>query len=161
MDKSIVILSLVILLISNSSVAQSDSIMNKMFREIASFTPDTTMPPPGKKSVLASRLLSYTGILNIDEAIDFKIFESRQKKERPENEISAASEFFNTGKGRRLLNNAMINIYTESFTEVELKRLTKFFKKNTGKKFLRTFPMIMIKGLMAAEYVAKAGGVKL
>ena len=93
------------------------------------------------------------GGFNINEVIEFKIEEDRQKNEVPKAELDKVANFFTSGNGKKWLNNAMIWIYRNHFTYSELKKLVKFYKTPAGQKMATELPLIMVKSLKAGEMI--------
>jgi len=141
--------------------AQTDTATNTaaadIFKRITSaikdFKPDTTAPPDDKITKKIIELRNLKGGFNINEAIDFKIAEDRQKGELPSAELDKLSTFFKTGNGRKWLDNAVVWIYRRHFTYDELKQLVKFYKTSAGQKMAAEFPVIMMQSLAAAEMI--------
>jgi len=99
------------------------------------------------------QLRNLRGGFKINEAIDFKIEEDRQKNETSKTEMDKLSDFFKSGNGKRWLDNAVIWIYRSYFTYKELKQLVKFYKTSAGQKMATNFPIIMMQSLKAAEMI--------
>jgi uncharacterized protein len=129
------------------------SIFEKITKSVKDFQPDTTAVPDDKMTRKISELRDLRGGFNINEAIEFKIEEDRQKKEMPEAELEKLSQFFRSGDGKRWLDNAMTWIYRRHFTYSEIKQLVKFYKTSAGQKMAADFPVIMLESLRAGEII--------
>lgn len=129
------------------------SIFEKLTNDLKDYKPDTTKAPNDKitKEIIKLRILK--GGFNINEAIEYKLAEDKQKSEMSTADFEKFSTYFKTGNGKRWLNNAIISIYRQYFTYRELKQLTKFYKTAAGRKMADNFPFLMLKSLMAAEAV--------
>jgi uncharacterized protein len=117
------------------------------------FQPDTTTPPNYKITAKINELRMLKGPFNINEAIQFKIAEDRQKAGTPKEELDAAEKYFTQGKGKTWIDNAMTWIYRRNFTYDELEDLVKFYKSSAGKKLANNLPIIMLQSLKAAETI--------
>ena len=152
--KKILITIFVLCVFSFNTYSQKDT---AAFSHIAgmlqSFQPDTTTPPNDKTTAMINELRKLKGPFNINEAIQFKIAEDRQKAETPKEELDAAEKFFMQGKGKKWLDNAVNWIYRKNFTYDELKDLVKFYKSSAGQKLADKFPVIMLQSLKAAETI--------
>ncbi|HYF29511.1 MAG TPA: DUF2059 domain-containing protein [Chitinophagaceae bacterium] len=154
-------LMLIFCFVTAIGYAQTDTATNTaaadIFKRITSaikdFKPDTTAPPDDKITKKIIELRNLKGGFNINEAIDFKIAEDRQKGELPSAELDKLSTFFKTGNGRKWLDNAVVWIYRRHFTYDELKQLVKFYKTSAGQKMAAEFPVIMMQSLAAAEMI--------
>ncbi len=147
------ILLLLFLLPAIPSLAQVDGQMEKLQKKLSEYKYDTTTPPDDKKTFLARKLLGYSGILNVDEAMAFKRMEALAKGEQTKAELAREEIFFTAGDGKRWMTNAMVHIYRDIFTEKELRKLSKFYKKGAGQKFVQFFPEIMIKAMVAIQEI--------
>lgn len=128
-------------------------IFDRIARSVKEFKMDTTAAPDDKVTRKIIELRSLRGGFNINEAIDFKIEEDRQKNEVSKEEIEKLSVFFQSGDGKRWLDNATVWIYRRHFTYKELKDLVKFYKTSAGQKMASDFPIIMMQSLSAAEMI--------
>jgi hypothetical protein len=128
-------------------------IFARLSREVAGFQPDTTAAPDDKLTRKIRELRSLGGGFNINEAIDFKLEEDRQKKEVPREELDGLTHFFKSGDGKRWVDNATVWIYRRHFSYREVKQLVKFYKTTAGQKMAADFPVIMLQSLKAAEMI--------
>ena len=148
------------LLYFTSAYAQNDtipvtgaSIFEKITKGLESYKIDTSAPPDDKLSRMIFTLRNLKGGFNINEAIDFKIEEDRKKGEMPVSEINALADYFKTGQGKILLDNAVTWIYRHHFSYKEVKALVKFYRSSAGQKLATEFPIIMLKSLAAGEII--------
>lgn len=114
---------------------------------------DTTAAPDDKTTRKIKELRNLGGGFNIQEAIDFKLEEDRQKGEVPKAELEQVAGFFKNGEGKRWLDNAVTWIYRRHFTYPELKELVRFYRTSAGRKLAADFPVIMLQSLRAAEMI--------
>ena len=141
------------LFITFSAGAQVDSLVYKTITaEMAKFKPDYSTPPDDKLTKKIKEVIDLKGGFNINEAIAFKLEEDRKENKIPEAEWRALATYM-TGEGASKINNAVIWIYRSHFTYKDLKQLVKFYSTSAGKKMNEVFPLLMLKSLMAAEYV--------
>ncbi|WP_462248759.1 DUF2059 domain-containing protein [Ferruginibacter sp.] len=148
-------------LLTFTGYSQADTVANKMAsgiyqrieKNMKEFQLDTTAAPDDKTTKKIIELRNLRGGFNINEAIDFKIQEDRQKNEIPTAELDKVSIFFKSGDGKKWLDNAMVWIYRRQFTYGELKQLVKFYKTSAGQKMATNFPVVMMQSLRAAEMI--------
>ncbi len=145
---------------ASNSYSQNDTvthhhagIFDQISEELKNFKLDTSQIPDDKITHKIRELRNLRGGFNINEAIEFKIAEDRQKKEMSDMELDKLSDYFGKGAGRVKLDNAMIWIYRSHFSYSELKQLVKFYKSDAGEKMAELFPVIMLKSLAAAEMI--------
>lgn len=129
------------------------SIFDRISREVKDYTLDTSAAPDDKVTRKIIELRHLKGGFNINEAIDYKLEEDKQKGEIPGQEFRIFSDFMKTGNGKRWLDNAMVWIYRKHFTYKELKQLVKFYKTPAGRKMSSEFPVVMLQSLTAAEMI--------
>jgi hypothetical protein len=136
-----------------SAIKAYSSIFDRISKGVKDFQLDTTAAPDDKITRKIKELKSLRGGFNINEAINFKIEENRQKSEVPKAELEQLSWFFNDGNGKKWLDNATVWIYRRHFTYDELKQLVKFYKTSAGQKMATDLPIIMLQSLRAAEMI--------
>jgi hypothetical protein len=136
-----------------TSAKATPDIFTKIAESVKDFQLDTTAAPNDKITKKIMQLRSLRGGFNINEAIDFKIEEDRQKNELPKEAIEKIAAFFKAGDGKKWLDNATVWIYRRHFTYGELKQLIKFYKTSAGKKMAADFPFIMMQSFRAAEMI--------
>lgn len=157
--KSILLLGIFAIFLATSSFAQSDSSKTNSasFEHISialkNFKLDTSAVPNDKVTRLINELRNLRGGFNINEAIEFKIAEQKQKNELTSHEAEKLSIYFKSGNGKKWLDNAITWIYREQFTAKELKQLIRFYKSSAGEKMATAFPLLMMKSLMAGEAI--------
>jgi hypothetical protein len=157
----LLLLAIIFCLVATVGFSQSDAvsgkvpsdIFNRLTSSVKDYRLDTTAAPDDKVTRKITELRNLKGGFNINEAIEFKIEEDRQKKEVPKEELDKVSEFFKTGYGKRWLDNAVVWIYRRHFTYKELRQLVKFYKTSAGQKLAADFPVIMMQSLRAAEMI--------
>lgn len=137
----------------SQSKITSPSIFERLSKEAASYKPDTSAVPDDKLTRKIIALREAKGGFNINEAIEFKLGEAKQKNEITEDIYDKANDYFTTGDGKRQLDNAVIWIYRNNFTFKEIKQLTKFYKTSAGRKMSEQLPLIIIESLAAAEKI--------
>jgi hypothetical protein len=148
------IIYLFVMLISLSVRAQADpGIFDRISRAVGDYRLDTTRVPNDKITRTIIQLRELKGGFNINEAIAYKIREDEVKKEKPPELLAMLGRSFESGNGKRWLDNAVIHIYRDAFTYRELKKLAKFYKTAAGQKLATDFPLIMMKSLMAAQQI--------
>jgi len=110
------------------------STFERIAAEVKQYKVDTSAVPDDKTTQLIVKLRELRGGFNINEAIEFKLQEEMQKKEKPMAELQKAVDYFKTGVGKTKLDNAIIWIYRNTFTYQELKDLVKFYQSTAGQK---------------------------
>jgi uncharacterized protein len=126
-------------------------IFDRLTKDLKEYRPDTTAVPNDKITKVIIELRNLRGGFNINEAIEYKLEEDKQKKEISEADFESFSVYFKNGNGKKWLDNAVIWIYRQHFTYQELKQLVKFYKTPAGQKIATEFPVVMMKSLAAAE----------
>jgi len=129
----------------------ASGIYERINKTMTDFKLDTSICPSDKIKSKILELRNLRGEFNINEVVRFKIEEDRTKNEVSKEEINKLSEFFNSGKGKRWLDNAVIWIYRRHFTYKELKQLVKFYKTSGGRKMSTEYPLIIVESLKTAE----------
>ncbi|MEI9943553.1 MAG: DUF2059 domain-containing protein [Chitinophagaceae bacterium] len=129
------------------------SIFDKIANGVKEYKLDTSFAPVDKITKKIVELRSLKGGFNINEAIDYKLEEDKQKGDAPVSEMSKFTEFMKTGNGKKWLDNAVVWIYRQHFTYKELKQLVKFYKTPAGRKMSGAFPVVMMQSLAAAEMI--------
>lgn len=137
----------------STDTAKFRSVFSRLEKEMKSFSPDTSNVPKDRITSMIIEIRQLKGVFNINEAIEYKLQESKQKKEISDTEYEAASAFFAQGRGRQLLDNAVVWIYRKQFTSAELKELLRFYKTSAGKKMAEHFPLILLQSAAAAEMI--------
>jgi hypothetical protein len=160
--KKFIVLSIGYFIIVTSAFSQIDTLKSKsstifdrLTKDLKEYRPDTTAVPNDKITMAIIELRNLRGGFNINEAIEYKLEEDKQKKEIPEAEFEKFSIFLRSGNGKKWLDNSVIWIYRQHFTYRELKGLVKFYKTSAGQKIATEFPIVMMKSLAAAESIKK------
>jgi len=147
--------------LTGTAYAQSDSsfkattvsVFGKISEEVKNFKLDTSSVPNDNITGKIQELRKLRGGFNINEALEYKLGEDRQKNEIPKADMDKLEDFFKQGDGKRWLDNSITWIYRQHFTYKELKKLVKFYKTSAGQKMANDFPVIMLKSLAAAEAI--------
>lgn len=158
--KGLIGFSIAYFMMATSAFSQADTlkfknstIFERLTKDLKEYRPDTTEVPDDKITMAIKELRNLRGGFNINEAIEYKLEEDKQKKEMPEAEFEKFSIFLRSGNGKKWLDNSVTWIYRQHFTYRELKALIKFYKTSAGQKMATEFPMVMMKSLAAAENV--------
>ena len=144
-----------------NSVAQNGTTTNeaagstfeKWSSEMKDYTVDTSSAPDDRITKKIIELRRVKGEFNINEVINIKLHEDLQKQNSPNNSLEQLSQFYQSGAGKRWLDNAVIWIYRKHFTYKELTSLVKFYKTSAGQKLTSTFPVILMQSSKAAEQI--------
>jgi hypothetical protein len=114
-------------------------IFDRIAEGVKKFQLNTTTAPDDKSRKKIIELRNLRGGFNLNDAVDVKIEEDRQKNEIPKAELEKFTHYFKIGDGKRWLDNATIWIYRRHFTYNDLRKLVKFYKTPAGQKWLLTF----------------------
>ncbi len=141
----------------NFSLAQDQKqeVFQKISSTLKEFKVNSTEVPEDQLTHEIRKLRSTKGGFNINEAILFKIGEDQSKGELTKEDAEKLEQFFNSGNGRRDLDNAITWIYRDLYTSAEVRKLTRFYKSSAGQKLSKNFPIIMLESLKAAEEIMK------
>ncbi|MCG2616016.1 DUF2059 domain-containing protein [Terrimonas sp. NA20] len=123
---------------------------------------DTIPPPNDAFTRKIKKLREEKSGLNIELVIQIKIKEEQEKdKSRPHEYYDRLLEEMNTGETGRLLENCLVNMYRESYTEKEIGQLRKFYKTSAGKKMNTEFILLIARSVKDAEQLMKIAMTKL
>jgi hypothetical protein len=139
--------------------ATSQTVFERITTEMGNYKINTATPPADKTTRLINELRKQRGGFNINEAMEFKLQEDRQKKDISESQFIFLDSFFRSGTGRAQLDNAVTWIYRNYYTQKELKQLLRFYKTGAGRKYADTFPLVVMQSLKAAEEIMKGSGL--
>jgi len=139
--------------------ATSQTVFERITTEMGTYKINTATPPADKTTKLINELRNARGGFNINEAMEYKLQEDRQKKDINEKQFEYLDSFFRSGTGTVLLNNAVTWIYRNYFTRKDLKQLIHFYRTNAGEKYSKIFPVILLQSAKAAGEIMK--GVSL
>ncbi|HYC29552.1 MAG TPA: DUF2059 domain-containing protein, partial [Chitinophagaceae bacterium] len=128
-------------------------IFTRIVSEIQTYVPDTSAAPDDKITRKIIEIRQLRGGFNINEAIEFKLEEDRQKGDLSPEQFNKLSAFFSSGNGKKWLDNAVIWIYRKHFTYSELKQMAKFYRTPAGKKMGSELPVIILQSLKASEMI--------
>lgn len=143
--------------------AQKDSVVNsestneimKIVNDVKSYKPDTSNIPDDKLTRKIKEFRDRKGGFNINTVMDYKIQEDLGKNELSKENGKKLKKEFTTGNARRLLDNAIIWLYRNTFTYKEMKQLTKFYNTKAGQKYSAFFMPMLLKSVVAAETIQK------
>ena len=147
---------IIILLFSLKMSGQDSKVFERITSELSNYKVDTTAVPEDKLTRKIRKLREIKGSFNINEAILFKIGEEKEKGEMTLAEANALSTYLTSGKGAKLLDNAVVHIYRNMFTSKELNKIIKFYGSKVGTKFSQQFPILIVESLKAAETIVIA-----
>lgn len=100
--------------------------------------------------------------LNIELVMQIKIKEEQEKdSSRPKEFYDKLLREMTTGETGRLLENCMVNMYRESYTEKEIDELIRFFKTSAGRKMNTEFIFLIARSVKDAEQLMKIAITKL
>lgn len=136
-----------------NSQEDTSTIFDRISEKMKAFEIDTSAVPNDKLTKKITELRNLKGGFNINEAMEYKIIEARNKKELSESAYEDIKKFITVGNGKKWIDNSIIWIYRKHFSYKEIKQLVKFYKSSTGQKLAIEFPIIMIQSVKSAEFV--------
>lgn len=135
------------------SQKDSSEIFTRISESMATFQIDTSAVPNDALTEKIRELRFLKGGFNVNEAMEYKITESRTKDEISEDEYEKLKNYLTNGEGKKWLDNSIIWIYRKHFILEEVEEAIKFYKTSAGKKMANDFPIIMVQSLKAAEMI--------
>lgn len=132
------------------------NIFERISTAMTGFNADTSIPPDDRLTRKIILLRNLRGGFNINEVMEFKLAEERQKGEKPAAELERMERFFSTGNGKRWLDHAAIWVYRNHYNYRDIKRMIRFYRSPAGRKTADTLPVIIVQLLAAAENILKA-----
>jgi len=157
---------LILLLISFPAMAfsQIDTVFLQRLKGIESddlLKKDTMAVPDDAFTRKIKKLRREKNGMNIELIVQIKIKEEQEKdKTRPKEFYDKLLLEMTTGETGRLLENCVINMYRESYTEREVDELIRFFKTSAGKKMNTEFIFLIARSVKDAEQLMKIAGTK-
>jgi hypothetical protein len=127
------------------------SAFDRISAELQAYKMNTATPPDDRITRTIKEIQQLRGGFNINEAIEYKIQEDRNRGSMPEVDLNRLAAYLQEGKGRESLNNAIVWIYRDMFTLKELKAIKAFYATSAGQKMSEQFPVLMLKCLAAAQ----------
>ena len=136
---SISVLFLGMCIFTNSTIAQKNSTeipssLQSLFGNLT-LKVDTTSPPEDSFTKKIRIFRSERGLLSFDTVIKYQI-ESQQSNDtkRPKEFYPGLLGELQHGYASHLIENLLINLYRQCFTEKEVDQLVEFYKTSAGKK---------------------------
>ena len=139
--------------LGQDTINRPQTVFERITGAVKDYKLDTSAAPDDKITRKIIELRSLRGGFNINEVIEFKLEEDKQKNEMPETQLKIVSDFFRTGNGKKWLDNATTWIYRNHFTYKELKQMVKFYKTSAGQKMATDFGIVVLQSLAAAEMI--------
>lgn len=123
---------------------------------------DTTTPPDDAFTRKIKKLREEKNGISIELVMQIKIKEEQEKdKSRPKEYYDKLLKEMTTGETGRLLENCLVNMYRDSYTEKEVDQLRKFYKTSAGKKMNTEFIVLIARSVKDAEQLMKIAMNKL
>ena len=108
------------------------------------------------------QLRKEKGGVNIELVLQIKIKEEQEKdKTKPKEYYDKVLQEITVGETGKLLENCIINMYRESYTEQEVDDLIRFYKTSAGKKMNTEFIFLIARSVKDAEQLMKMAMVKI
>jgi len=136
-----------------AATSQDLPVYEKLMQEMKSFRLDTSAVPEDALTKKIRELRSLRGVFHISEAIQFKLQEEKSKGEMAPAQVAMLETSFQSGAGRRWLDNAMTWIFRRHFTLKEIKSMIRFYKSGAGQKLATAFPLVMLESMAAAQAI--------
>lgn len=136
--------------------SRTTNIFERISTAMTGYKPDTSAPPNDRLTRKIILLRSLRGGFNINEVMEFKLAEERQKGDKPSAELDRLGEFFSTGNGKRWLDHAAIWVYRNHYSYREIKRMIRFYRTPAGQKTADSLPVIIVQLFAASESIMKA-----
>ena len=161
----ILVLLLVLCLFTVSSYAQNNAVNISAIQSLfgdAKFKIDTSAVPEDRLTEKIRILRAERGPINMDNVIKYTI-QSQQAndKVRPKEYYDRFLEQCQQGEAHRMIENILINLYRQCFTEEEADQLIEFFKSSAGKKMRTDFLLLSATGATAVQKIVKTTADKL
>ena len=152
------------LFVGRLSAQQDSSVVGGFLSQVTTlkFKVDTTDPPNDQFTANIRHLRSERGWFNVVNMIKLSIEAQRTTDTTHSKEyydkLLADCEY---GATHGLIENMLINLYRQCFTEKEVKELVEFYKTSAGKKLSSDFVVLSITGANAANEIVRAAAEKL
>lgn len=164
-QKKIISLILGLTIFTVCSYAQSDSAKIAALQKIfgmAKFKVDTTAVKEDSLTKKIFTLRAERGPVNLDNVLKF-IIQNKEANDTVHSKkyYDALSDECQNGHSHQLIENILINLYRQCFTEPEIDQLILFYKSSAGKKMSNDFMVLSITAAMAAQEIVKATADKL
>jgi len=147
------------LLLPASGFAQIDSsfLQKIKYAETADFLKtDTLAVPEDALTQKIRQLRKEKNGVDIEMVLQIKIREEQEKDTvRGKDYYDTLLSEVTTGKTGKLLENALINMYRQTFTEPEIDELLRFYKTSAGKKMNSDYILLIIRSVKDAEALMK------
>ena len=163
--KSIFILLIGLFLLSCISSAQNDTIgisAIQLLLDSTRFRIDTSAVPEDAFTQKIRELRSVRGPINFDNVIKSAILDKQTNDTtRPKVFYDKLLEDCQSGNTHRIIENLLINLYRQCFTEEEVELLVEFYKSSVGKKMHREFLLLTATAGNAIQNIVKSAADKL
>ncbi len=148
-----------------NSFAQVDSGFLKSLKALdtANILKSDTLAPPNDVLTKKIKILrSERRGLTTENIMRMKLMEEQQKDTVHSKEFyTALQEELTSGPTGQLLENSMVNLYRNHFTEKEVDDLIAFYKTSAGKKMDNEFILLMVQSVKGAEQLMKMAAKKV
>jgi uncharacterized protein len=153
------VISLLLIILPVMAFSQIDTAFLQRLKAMESgdmLKTDTTTPPDDAFTRKIKKLREEKNGISIELVMQIKIKEEQEKdKSRPKEYYDKLLEEMTTGETGRLLENCLVNMYRESYTEKEVDQLRKFYKTSAGKKMNSEFIVLIARSVKDAEQLMK------
>ncbi|MET0465901.1 MAG: DUF2059 domain-containing protein [Chitinophagaceae bacterium] len=159
------VVTLLLFILPVAAFSQIDTVFLQRLKAMESsnmLKTDTLTPPDDAFTSKIKKLRQEKNVINIELVMQVKIKEEQEKDtSRPHAYYDKLLEEMTTGEAGRLLENCLVNMYRESYTEKEIDQLRKFYKTSAGKKMNTEFIVLIARSVKDAEQLMKIAMTKL
>jgi|GEM_PF-573500 hypothetical protein len=147
------------------SSAQNDTSGVTIFQSLFGtnrFIIDSSAVPEDPLTQKIRVLRSERGPINFENVIKFTIRDQQSKDTtRPKEYYDKFLEECQTGNAHRNIENVLINLYRQCFTEEEVDQLVEFYKSTAGKKMFKDFLLLTAIAANTVQDILKLTAEKL
>lgn len=117
---------------------------------------DTATVPNDPLTAKIKQLRSEKKGLTLETIIKMKLAEQQQSNTTHSKDYyDKLMEDVTKGKTSKLIENSLINLYRNNFTEPEIDELIKFYQTSAGKKMDKEYILLMVESMKDAEQLIK------
>jgi hypothetical protein len=165
MARMLTLLCLLLFLFGKPSHAQLDSVFLKQLKALDTsniLKTDTLAVPDDRITAKIRELRQERGGLTIPSILQMNLAEAQKKDTvHSSNYYQDMVYDITNGNTARLLNNCVVNLYRQSFTEAEIDDLVRFYKTSAGKKMNTVFILLLVRSLKDAEQLMKLAAKRM
>ena len=161
---SVLLLGMCLLMINTSAQNNPDGMPPALQSLIGNLNlkVDTTAPPEDSLTKQIRLFRAERGLISFDTIIKYQI-EGQQSNDtkHPEEFYRSLLDECQHGHAHHLMENILINLYRQCFTEKEMEQLVAFYKTSAGKKMMVNIMMITATAGPAIQQIVKETSEKI